>query len=277
MMKYGFVLPYGDAAAAAALAETLEGAGWDGFFVWEPVWGFDAWILLAAAAMRTSRIRLGTMLTPLARMRPWKLASETVTLDHLSEGRVILAVGLGALNTGWREFGEATDLRSRAELLDEGLDILTGLWEGQPFAYHGKHYRVKPLDFYPPPRPVQHPRIPIWVVGAWQRPKSMHRALKYDGILPNVFDEKGNHRQLTPEDVRAIWAYIPENRAAETPYEVVVEGTTPGEDHQKAVEQVKSWEEAGATWWIEAMWSAIEDPDSLEKCLRRARQGPPHP
>jgi alkanesulfonate monooxygenase SsuD/methylene tetrahydromethanopterin reductase-like flavin-dependent oxidoreductase (luciferase family) len=126
-VKYGFVLPYGDARTAADLAYEAEAAGWDGFFVWEPVWGHDAWILLTAAAMRTERIKLGTMLTPLSRMRPWKLASEAATLDNLSNGRVILTVGLGYVPSGFEAFGEVTDRKTRAELLDEGLNIITGL------------------------------------------------------------------------------------------------------------------------------------------------------
>ena len=119
-MKYGFVLPHGDARTAADFAQAAEQAGWDGFFVWEPVWGIDAWVSLTAAAMCTQRIRLGTLLTPLSRMRPWKLASETATLDQLSNGRVILAVGLGAIESGFESFGEVTDRKTRAELLDEG-------------------------------------------------------------------------------------------------------------------------------------------------------------
>ena len=142
-MKYGFVLPTGDARTAANYAHDAEQAGWDGFFVWEPVWGIDAWVSLTAAAMQTERIRLGTMLTPLSRMRPWELASKAATLDNLSNGRVILSVGLGALDTGFEEFGEVTDRKMRAELVDEGLDILTGLWRGQPFNYDGKHYKIK--------------------------------------------------------------------------------------------------------------------------------------
>ena len=126
-MKFGFVLPKGDARTAAEFAYQAEAAGWDGFFVWEPVWGIDAWVSLAAAAMRTQRIRLGTMLSPLSRMRPWKLASETATLDNLSGGRVILSVGLGAVDTGFEAFGEVIDRTTRAELLDEGLEILLGL------------------------------------------------------------------------------------------------------------------------------------------------------
>src|SRR4030065_2758615 len=108
-MKYGFVLPFGDARTAADLAYAAEQAGWDGFFVWEPVWGSDAWVSLAAAAMRTERIRLGTMLTPLSRMRPWKLASETLNLDRLSNGRLILSVALGAPDSGFHWFNEVTD------------------------------------------------------------------------------------------------------------------------------------------------------------------------
>ena len=212
-MKYGFVLPYGDARTAADFAFEAEQAGWDGFFVWEPVWGWEAWMMLTAAAMRTQRIKLGTMITPVSRMRPWELASKTVTLDHLSNGRVILAVGLGAIDTGFAEFGEETDRKTRAELLDEGLDIVTGLWHGQPFNYDGKHYHIKETKFYPLPPPVQQPRIPIWVVGAWPEEKSMQRVLRYDGLLPNVMSEDGQHREMTPDDVRAMREYIAANRS----------------------------------------------------------------
>jgi Luciferase-like monooxygenase len=122
-------------------------------------------------------------------MRPWKLASETVTLNHLSNGRVILAVGLGAVDTGFEEFGEVTDRRARAELLDESLEILTLLWKAKPFDFDGNHYHVHLKEIGGPlgaPPPVQQPRIPIWVVGAWPRSKSMARDLRYDGLLPNM-------------------------------------------------------------------------------------------
>jgi hypothetical protein len=271
-MKYGFVLPRGDARSAADFAFEAEAAGWDGFFVWEPVWGIDAWVCLTAAAMRTERIRLGTMLTLVSRMRPWKLASETATLDNLSGGRVILAVGLGALDTGFAEFGEATDRKQRAELMDEGLEILTGLWLGQPFNYQGKHYKIQETKFYPPPPPVQQPRIPIWVVGAWPRRKSMQRVMRYDGLLPAVMDENGKVQMGSPEpdDIRQMKAYIDANRTMNTPYDIVVEGETPGDDPQKGAEIVRPYFEAGATWWIEALWNT---PQS-EKVLARIRQGP---
>lgn len=270
-MKYGFVLPRGDARAAAEMARAAEGAGWDAFFVWEPVWGVDAWVCLTAAAMVTQRIRLGTMLTPLSRMRPWKLASETATLDNLSGGRVILSVGLGAPETGFAEFGEVTDRKKRAELMDEGLDILTGLWRGQPFRYEGKHYRIEPAEFMPPAPPIQQPRIPIWVVGAWNRPKSMARALRYDGILPNPLTPEGEHRPLTPDDVRAIRDYVQANRTAPTPFDIVAEGATPADRPEEAAAIVRDWAAAGATWWIEAMWNA----ESAEAVRERVIKGPP--
>ncbi len=274
-MKFGFVLPFGDARTAAEFAHDAEEAGWDGFFVWEPVWGIDAWVTLTAAAMRTERIRLGTMLTPLSRMRPWKLASETATLDNLSNGRVILSVGLGAVDTGFEAFGEVTDRKIRAELLDEGLDILTGLWRGQPFHYEGKHYHVKESDFFPPPPPVQKPRIPIWVVGAWPRQKSMRRVLKYDGLLPNKFNPDGTLAQVTPDDIRAMCAYVAAHRTAPTPFDIVVEGQTVGEDREQASATVHLWAEAGATWWLETSWAASNDPSRLAEVRKRIRQGPP--
>jgi alkanesulfonate monooxygenase SsuD/methylene tetrahydromethanopterin reductase-like flavin-dependent oxidoreductase (luciferase family) len=274
-MQYGFVLPYGDARTAADFAFEAEQAGWDGFFVWEPVWGIDAWVSLTAAAMRTQRIRLGTMLTPLARMRPWKLASETATLDHLSKGRVILSVGLGAVDTGFAEFGEVVDRKLRAELLDEGLDILTGLWRGQPFNYEGQHYHIQPCNFFPPPPPVQQPRIPVWVVGAWPRPKSMARALRYDGLLPNVVGDDGKIREMIPDDVRAMCDYIALNRVESTPFDIVAEGRTPADDRAAAISIVEPWINAGATWWIEALWPTPDQAPDLDGVQHRIRQGPP--
>ena len=274
-MKYGIVLPSGDARIAADFAYDAEQAGWDGFFVYEAAWGIDAWVSLTAAAMRTERIRLGTDLTPLSRMRPWKLASETATLDNLSNGRVILAVGLGAIDTGFAEFGEVTDRKTRAELLDEGLDILTGLWRGQPFNYDGKHYQIKPTSFYPPPPPVQQPRIPIWVVGAWSRPKSMQRVLRYDGILPDVIGDDRQRRDLTPGDMRAIKDFVASKRTETTPFDIVMEGETPGDDPARAATIVRQWADAGATWWIEARWQVPRDADGLKIVRERILQGPP--
>jgi alkanesulfonate monooxygenase SsuD/methylene tetrahydromethanopterin reductase-like flavin-dependent oxidoreductase (luciferase family) len=214
---------------------------------------------------------MGTMITPVSRRRPWKLAGETVTVDHLSNGRAILAVGLGALDTGFAEFGEETDRKTRAQLLDEGLDIITGLWSGQPFNYEGQHYTICESRFHAPQPPVQKPGIPIWVVGAWNWPKSMQRAMRYDGILPAGLGPDRKWYEMTPDHIRELLEYVKEYRDPEKPYDIVVEGTTPGDDGAKAAEAVRPWADAGATWWIEAMWSA-SDSDAVRE---RVAQGPP--
>ncbi|HEY9088668.1 MAG TPA: LLM class flavin-dependent oxidoreductase [Anaerolineaceae bacterium] len=271
-MQYGFVLPAGDARAAAELAHIAESEGWDGFFMWEPIWGIDPWVGLAAAAMRTERIRLGTMLTPLPIRKPWKLAAETATLDNLSGGRVILSVGLGAAyDTGFANFGEEIDRKIRAEKMDEGLEILTGLWRGQPFAFSGKHYHLQPTDFRLPPPPVQQPRIPIWVVGAYPRRKSMNRALRYDGLIPMIFDAENKIVQATPELMKEVSAYVRRERQDSRPYDLIWEGITPGTDRAAAAAIVQPWAEAGVTWWMEAMWE-VNDPRQV---IERVRLGPP--
>jgi alkanesulfonate monooxygenase SsuD/methylene tetrahydromethanopterin reductase-like flavin-dependent oxidoreductase (luciferase family) len=272
-VKYGVVFPSGNPRKAAEFASSAEKAGWDGFFVWEPIWGFDAWVMLAAAAMQTERIRLGTMITPISRMRPWELASKSVALDHLSNGRTIISVGLGSIDNGFEAFGEETDRKTRAELLDEGLEILTGLWHGQPFSFKGKRYTVKETDFYPPPPPVQQPRIPIWAVGAWERPKSMRRALRYDGIIPTVADSSGGWRNPTPEEISRIKKYVDTKRKKH--YEIVVEGRNLPDDHEKARETVRPWIEAGATWYIATKWAAMDDPKLMNQFLNTIKKGPP--
>src|SRR3954469_7741200 len=145
-MKAGIVITTGDPRTAADLAAEAEAAGWDGVFSWDGVaigtiHIYDPWVVMAAMAMRTDRVTLGAIVTPPSRRRPWKLAREAMTLDRLSAGRLVLPVGLGALDdAAVGNVGEPTDARIRAELLDETLDILEGLWSGEPFAYAGRHY-----------------------------------------------------------------------------------------------------------------------------------------
>jgi len=269
-MKYGFVMPPTDARAAVAFAVEAEQAGWDGFFLSEGMWSVDAWLCLTAAAIRTTHIRLGTLLSPLSIMRPWKLAIEAATLDQLSDGRVILSVGMGAPDVGFAEFGEETDLRTRAELVDEGLDIITKLWRGEPFAHRGQHYTVDATRInVPVPSPIQQPRIPIWIVGAWPRPQSMRRVLRCDGVLPTIRPKGGEGRAVRPDDVREMKAWIGERRTARTPFDIVIEDRTPGDDPTEAQALIRAWDEAGATWWIESVW------DAPEVRVKRLRQGPP--
>ena len=269
-MKFGFVMPPLDPRKTVEFAVEAEAAGWDGFFLSESMWSVDAWVCLAGAAERTERIRLGTLLTPLSTMRPWKLASESATLDRLSGGRAIITVGMGAPDVGFAEWGEATDLRTRAELVDEGLAIVRKCWTGEPFRFKGKHYRID-LEDLPlvVPTPVQQSGVPIWVVGAWPRPKSMRRVLGTDGVVPYIKPKKGDGRPPTPHEIRAIVAWLAEHGSGDRPYDIVIEGQTPGGDPDRAAEIILEWETAGATWWIESWWGAETERTA------RLRQGPP--
>ena len=271
-MHYGFIVPKGGPRIVADLAREAEEAGWDGVFYFDGIYVgegmeiYDPWVVMAAMAMMTERVCLGAILTPPARRRPWKLARETATLDHLSDGRLVLPVGLGALDDGgFGKVGEPTDRKTRAELLDESLEILTGLWSGKPFSYDGEHYRLEEMTFLPPP--VQRPRIPIWVVGAWPSKKSMNRALRYDGLL--AYTTRG---EVAPEDIRGMKDYVEENCGLGIAFDIVWEGQTPGDDPGRAASMVRPFAEAGATWWIESPWSPPNEPEDLR---RRIEAGPP--
>ena len=278
-MRYGFIIPRGDLDTILRLAVEAEAAGWDGVFYWDGICidgagpMFDPWVMLGAMALRTSRVRIGAMLTPPSRRRPWKLARETVTVDHLSGGRLILPVGLGALDDGgFGKVGEPTERKTRAELLDESLRILTGLWSGQPFSFSGKHYHLDEMTFLPPP--VQRPRIPIWVVGAWPVRRSMARVLRYDGLLPDKRSPDGSPAKepLTPDDYRAMRAFVAERRDADTPVDIIREGETPGDAPEAAAAIVRPWAEAGATWWMESRWDFSIPMEAIHE---RVQQGPP--
>ncbi len=274
-MRYGFLIPTGGPREVAELAREVEEAGWDGAFYWDGIAigemdTYDPWVVMAAMAMRTERVRLGAMLTPPARRRPWKLARETMTLDHLSGGRLVLPVGLGATDDGgFSKVGEPTDRKTRAQRLDESLEILEGLWSGEPFSYSGEHYRLGEMAFRPPT--VQRPRVPIWVVGAWPSERSMNRALRYDGVLAATVGEGPEPPGVTPETIREIREYVRE-RGKGDDFDIVWEGQTPGEDPATAASIVRPYAEAGATWWIESRWTPPNAPEDLS---RRVRQGPP--
>jgi alkanesulfonate monooxygenase SsuD/methylene tetrahydromethanopterin reductase-like flavin-dependent oxidoreductase (luciferase family) len=271
-MRYGAILPGGTALEQLEQAILAEQAGWDGVFVWEAAYGVDAWVLLAAMAARTARVRLGTLLTPLPWRRPWKVASQVVTLDQISGGRAILTVGLGALTTDLPLTGEITDLRARAERLDEGIDLIRGLWDGQ-MSYHGRHYDYECSrdDLVQVGRPVQQ-RIPIWVVAAWPRPKSMRRVLRCDGVVPQyqVGDREGD-----PDDARALRAWL-SDRGGSQDIDMVAQGETPADDPSASEELVSPWSDAGCTWWLETRWEMPHNsPDRMLEVQRRLAAGPP--
>ncbi len=287
-MKFGFIATSGSAQQILDMAVAVEEFGWDGFFHWDGIapgngefWEeananpsvmsvFDPWTILAGIAVRTSRITLGAMIFPLSRRRPWKVAREALTIDHLSGGRLVIPVGLGALDEAGfaRVHPEVTDRRLRAERLDETLDILQLAWSGKPFSYEGEHYQLDNVVFWPPS--VQQPRIPIWVVGSWPRPKSMARAARWDGIVPSLSADP--FKPLEPDDMKAIGAWLREHRTGDGPFDVVLEGVSPGDDPDWVESFLRPRAEAGATWWIESRWEAPNDVDTL---MARIRQGPP--
>jgi alkanesulfonate monooxygenase SsuD/methylene tetrahydromethanopterin reductase-like flavin-dependent oxidoreductase (luciferase family) len=277
-MRYGFVLPGGPPTMQIEQAVLAEEAGWDGVFAWEAGYGTDPWTLLAAIAMRTERLRLGTMLTPLPWRRPWKLASQVVTLDQVSAGRAILTVGLGALDSALGSVGEVADLRTRARLLDEGIDVITALWEGDG-RYDGDAHKV---DFSqssalgPLARPVQSPRVPIWCVGAFPRPRSMRRVLRCDGVVPAFYGDDGM-REGSPDDIREMIEWLDANGGRRPGFDVIWEGETPADDPAAAAARVQPWGEAGCTWWMETRWMAPrDDPAEADRVVReRLRAGPP--
>lgn len=251
-----------------------EGAGWDGAFledyiVWQghmdtPT--YDPWIALAAMALATDRIRLGTMVTALPRRRPWKLAREAVTIDHLSNGRLILGVGLGdvSLDVSFTHFGEVTDAKVRAAMTDEALDLLDGLWRGQPFKFDGEHYHVREVTLLP--RPAQMPRIPIWVGGIYPRKGPIRRAARWDGAC--LYKTTGE--DMTPADVRALRADVDAHRSTQAPFDIALGGRHRGDDWEQERALIRSLAEAGATWWIEYLPPTLyRSPDEIREAIAR--------
>lgn len=268
---------YGDPNLLVALAVEAEQAGWDGLFLWdhvlhrrsEPERVVSPWVTLGACAVRTERIRLGALITPLSRRRPWNIARETVTLDVLSHGRVIFGAGLGSpRDSEFEAFGEEADDRRRAQRLDEGLEILSGLWSGEWFAHSGEHYALDEMRFLP--TAVQD-RIPIWIGGNWPNRRPFQRAARWDGIVP----EKVGGQLPTPDDLREILAYVAEQRAAagiepERRFDAAIGGFTEAPD-ERGAEITGSYAEAGATWWMERFHPAR---GSVEDAHRRIAAGP---
>jgi alkanesulfonate monooxygenase SsuD/methylene tetrahydromethanopterin reductase-like flavin-dependent oxidoreductase (luciferase family) len=260
---------YADPHLLTDLAVEAEHAGWDGFFIQDIAYSsaplIDPTVTLAAIAVRTRSIRIGAFMTALARRRPWKVAREMLTLDHLSDGRVTLGVGLGFQPQEFESFGESYSSRERAEKLDESLEIITRMWQGEPFCYAGKHYRVDlPATL---PRPVQNPRIPVWVSGGWPRRKPFLRAARWDGIYAMTTNQE-TKLPITPAEVKEMRAAIQAERRTDATFDIAVNVNIPL-DKAKAVEMAQPYEDAGATWCI------VLAPPRLEDYLERMRAGPP--
>ncbi len=268
-MHYGMLTPnfgeFGEARALAELAAEAERAGWDGFFLWDHIQFpelepcADPWVALAAMAMRTERIRLGTLVTAIGRRRIAKLARELVTLDRLSGGRAVLGAGLGfAVLPEWAGFGDEPDPRVRGEMLDEGLELLAALLRGEPVKHRGAHYHVETPGFAPS---LQRPQIPIWVAGQWPGTKPFRRAARWDGVVP-MHRNAMEGQMMQPDDVAAMMDYVADHRTDATPFESVHLGAADGAP-------VQAFADAGATWWI----ACVAPGDTVESVRERLRAG----
>lgn len=273
---------FADARTVANLAAAAEAAGWDALFVWDHVvhdkqrrrgqpFG-DPWMLLTAAALATSRIRLGPMVTPVARRRPEQLARQVATLDALSGGRVIFGAGLGGpIDDEFGSFGDSTDAVVLAERLDEGLDLLSRYWSGETVDHDGPHYRVRDTAILP--ATVQQPRPPVWIAGYWPNRRPMRRAARWDGAVP-LFTSAPHGEAPSPGEVRDLADYIAQhrgNRAGE-PFDIIVGGVS---ERATAADLLGPLREAGATWWDERQLQASPDHYRAEPVLRRVDEGPP--
>jgi alkanesulfonate monooxygenase SsuD/methylene tetrahydromethanopterin reductase-like flavin-dependent oxidoreductase (luciferase family) len=282
LMRFGLDVPttgeYAEPSLLAELAAAAEQAGWDGFFLWDVLFpasrpdgarvaATDPWVALAAVATRTTRLRIGTMVTPLARQRPWLVARTAVALDHLSHGRFVLGAGAGYSPCDFIPFGEDFDPRQRAARLDEALEVIAGLWSGEPYSYAGAQFRIEGVTLLP--RPLQKPRIPIWLAGGWPRRAPFRRAARWDGALLKPLNSSTNE-VLTPDEVRAVAALILEERTSDAPIDLLMSEETPG-DPRQAADIVRPYAEAGATWWIEHPYGR----PTLAAFRQRILSGPP--
>ena len=285
VMRYSINIPnfgdFADARTVAKVAVAAEQAGWDGLFVWDHVvhdkqrrrgvpFG-DPWVLLTAAALATSRIRLGPLVTPVPRRRPEQLARQVATLDALTGGRIVFGAGLGGpIEDEFGSFGEPTDPVVLAQRLDEGLDLLARYWTGEPVNHDGPHYRVRDVTLLP--ATVQQPRPPVWIGGYWPNRRPIRRAARWDGVVPLVATARHGEVPAVGE-VRDLVDYVTEHRQGDGPFDVVLGGVTPG-DPAQARDLIAPLAEAGATWWDERQVQSGPF-DRLEPTLRRIEQGPP--
>ena len=263
-MHYGICLAnigtYSDPRVGVRVAAAAEAAGWDGVFIWDHlafVWGApaaDPWITLAAIASATSRVRIGTAVTPVARRRPQVLAQQVATLDVLSAGRVVFGAGLGGSPAEFGKFGEPTDARVRAAMLDEGLDLLRRFWSGEQVTHRGEHFTVDEVTLAP--TPVQQ-RVPIWIGG--NRHASLRRAARWDGWLADSGDPTG--MTLSPNDVARSVERIGRN----DDFDVAVLGQSDRGDPA-------AYAQVGATWWLE---NVHDRRGSVDDVLALVASGPP--
>jgi alkanesulfonate monooxygenase SsuD/methylene tetrahydromethanopterin reductase-like flavin-dependent oxidoreductase (luciferase family) len=245
-----YVAPFGELADVAALADLsarAEATGWEGVFVWDHVMTYDPiavadpWIALTAIALATERMRLGAMVTPLARRRPWDVARQVAVLDRLSGGRMVFGAGLGGDSRGeLTAFGEERRPRARAALLDEALEVVLAVWSGEPVTRDGPAFPLRAARVLP--TPVQQPRPPVWLGCVWPHHRPLQRAARYDGVFPVSHD-----KSLSGDDLRELLQVIAAHRPSDAgPFDVVVTNR-----ERPDAERLAELAAAGATWWVQ--------------------------
>ena len=281
-MRYGICVPnlaeFSDPRRVAALARRAEEAGWDGFFVWDHVvfaYGVpdtaDPWVLLTVIAMETERIRLGPLVTPVARRRPGTLARQATSVDRLSGGRLVFGAGLGfTLQAEYGTWGDQAEPPVVASRLDEGLEVLARLWSGERVDFRGEHLTAAGVTFAP--APLQRPRPPVWIGCDWPSRAPLRRAKRWDGIAPMIVNPRDGSWSATPEAVAEIAAAAREGRDGDGPFDVVITGRTRTGQPAEARQAVAAIAAAGATWWLEGFRPS---PGEYEAAQSRIEAGPP--
>jgi alkanesulfonate monooxygenase SsuD/methylene tetrahydromethanopterin reductase-like flavin-dependent oxidoreductase (luciferase family) len=235
-VKFGLDVPtsgaFADPAVQLSLAREADRSGWDGFFAWDILLGepgafqpvLDPWVILSSAATQTTRLRLGALVTPVPRRRPWTLARQAASVDLLSQGRLILGAGLGFRPDEFDLFGEDSAARIRAEKLDEGLALIDSFWAGQAVHHRGRHFTVDGAQLLP--RPCQRPRIPIWTAGGWPRKAPIRRAARWDGLYLMTSNQLTGE-YLSPEEIAEVAALAATHRPASQPFDIALNGQLP--------------------------------------------------
>jgi len=259
---------WADPNVLVELAVAAEEAGWDGFFVWDillpegdettPV--ADPWIALAAIAARTQRLRIGALVTPLPRRQPWTVAKQVATLDVLSGGRVIFGAGIGWKADEFTRFGRPAEAATRAEMLEEALQIVDAAWRGDQVSLRGAHYTVDEVRLHP--LPIQRPGPPVWLAAGWPHRRPLRRAARGDGVYL-MTDNQATNQRLSPGDVSEAVAALRELGVEMATFDVAVNVDTGELGPEDAATAVQALADAGATWIVELTPETLDEHRAL--------------